>query len=261
MKKRVSSSASVFLILLVCSPICVLGQTSGTKQTGKPPPAQNEEKILNPSFNQYLTGIKRVFHSKINLIYLGSGVGASLLVWPYDNDITEALEDNFDELELQAPDKFGGFFVITGASLITHLIGRATHTPHIANTGLYLFEAYITTQLFTYSAKKLVKRTRPNGQNNLSFPSGHTSGMFSVASVLDKRYGYKVGIPSYLVASFVGLSRIKAKKHFATDVIAGAALGIIVGRSFVPLKNKSKSFGVTPVFFRDYVGMGMNLRF
>jgi hypothetical protein len=165
-----------------------------------------EDKILNPSFSQYIVGIKRGFTNPNNLFYLFSGTIASLMVWPYDEDISEAVQDDFQEFELQAPDKLGGFFVVTGASLFTHLFGRAIRTPHIANTGLYLLEAYLTTEFITVAIKKLVGRTRPNGENRLSFPSGHASGMFTVASVLDKRYGYKVGIPSYLLATFVGIS-------------------------------------------------------
>ncbi|MFQ5823037.1 MAG: phosphatase PAP2 family protein [bacterium] len=271
MKNKINSITSVFLIWVCCSPIDIFGQipeNQGENKLASPQSVDTsiskypEEKILNPSVNQYFSGIKRVLTNKINLFYLVSGTGASLIVWPYDKDISEAIEDdNFNELELQAPDKLGGFFVITGASVFTHLFGRAIRKPHLANTGLYLLEAYFTTVLITGTTKIIVQRTRPNGENNLSFPSGHTSGMFTVASVLDKRYGYKVGIPSYLLAGFVGISRIKMQKHFPTDVIAGAALGIIVGRSFVPSKNNNKSAAVLPVFYRNYVGISYQVHF
>lgn len=256
--------ASVFLIWVCCSPVSTFGQVLEPKQESELRTQDNadsscskyrEDKILNPSLSQYFSGIQRVFTDPDNLYYLFSGSGASLMVWPYDDVISEAVQDDIREFELQAPDKLGKLFVISGASLFTHLFGRVIRKPHLANTGLYLLEAYATTEILTFAAKKLVHRTRPNGENNLSFPSGHTSGMFTVASVLDRRYGYKVGIPGYLLASFVGLSRIKAKKHFATDVIAGATLGIIIGRSFVPSKETHGSFAISPVFYKDYAGL------
>jgi hypothetical protein len=223
---------------------------------------KSEEQVLLPSVSRFVSEIKQVFTSKTNLVYLGTGAGLSLIMWPYDDEIAEDLkEDNLNEFELKAPSKLGSFFTVTGASAFTHLLGRIINKPYLANTGLYLLEAYITTQFITYATKVSVKRTRPNGANKLSFPSGHSSGMFTVASVLDKRYGYKVGIPSYLVAGFVGLSRVKLQKHFPTDVIAGAALGIIIGRSFIPSQNENNSFAISPAFYYNYAGLSVRMRF
>ncbi|MFQ5769061.1 MAG: phosphatase PAP2 family protein [bacterium] len=223
---------------------------------------KSKEKVLAPSLSRFVFEIEQVFTSKINLVYLGIGTGLSLIIWPHDDEISEDLkDDNLKEFELEAPSKLGSFFTITGASAFTYLLGRTIKKPYLANTSLYLFEAYLTTQFITYITKLSVQRTRPNGSDNLSFPSGHSSGMFVVASVLDKRYGYKVGIPSYLVAGFVGISRIKLQKHFPTDVIAGAALGIIIGRSFIPSKKKNNSFAISPAFYFNYTGINCQIHF
>ncbi len=67
--------------------------------------------------------------------------------------------------------------------------------------------------------------------DHASFPSGHTTSAFAVASVL--AFGYKdkpwVGISSFTMATLVGLSRINDDKHWASDVVAGAALGSFIG--------------------------------
>lgn len=221
-----------------------------------------EEKLLNPSFNHYLNGVKRVFTTKHNLMYLATGTFTSLIVWPHDQEISQDLkDDNFKEFELQAPAKFGDFFALAGMSVFTHLIGRALKKPYLANTGLYLIEAFLTTQFITFVTKESVHRTRPDKSNNLSFPSGHTSGIFTLASVLDVRYGYKAGIPSYLLASFVGLSRVKLYKHYPTDVIAGAALGIIIGRSFAQTRGEKNGVAVYPIYNLNYVGFNFQMRF
>ncbi len=80
--------------------------------------------------------------------------------------------------------------------------------------------------------------TRFSGDARLSFPSGHSSMAFSAASLtavmLLKRYPGHVGAylgtaSAYLAASSVATLRVLAGKHFITDVIAGAALGTVIG--------------------------------
>lgn len=66
---------------------------------------------------------------------------------------------------------------------------------------------------------------RPNGKDYEGFPSGHTSSAFSAAGFMQKRYGWTWGVPTTILATLVGISRITAKRHTALQVIAGAALG------------------------------------
>ena len=48
---------------------------------------------------------------------------------------------------------------------------------------------------------------------------------FAAAATLQNRYGWKVGLPAQLLATFVGVSRVEARKHHWYDVVAGAAIG------------------------------------
>lgn len=66
---------------------------------------------------------------------------------------------------------------------------------------------------------------RPDGSNFEGFPSGHTASAFSAVGFLQKRYGWKFGLPTAILATFVGYSRIQARKHTAFQVVAGAMLG------------------------------------
>ena len=88
-----------------------------------------------------------------------------------------------------------------------------------------LWKSLLSTFTATYALKYSIDKTRPNGDCCESFPSGHTSIAFSGATFLDKRYGHKIGIPAYIMASFVGYSRVQAEKHYWEDVITGAAIG------------------------------------
>jgi membrane-associated phospholipid phosphatase len=80
--------------------------------------------------------------------------------------------------------------------------------------------------------KGMVNRTRPDGDEsgrwNSSFPSGHATGAFSLATVVAARYR-KLAIPAYLGATVIGLSRIYLGRHYPSDVAAGAALGVASG--------------------------------
>jgi len=79
--------------------------------------------------------------------------------------------------------------------------------------------------LVTAGLKETFPERRPDGSDRKSFPSGHTSTAFAAAATLQNRYGWQVGVPAQLVAAFVGLSRVQARKHHWYDAVAGAAIG------------------------------------
>lgn len=88
-----------------------------------------------------------------------------------------------------------------------------------------LAKAYLSTLAVVYTLKYAVDRERPDGGRH-AFPSGHTASAFVGASFLQRRYGWRYGVPAYAAAGFVGWSRVHADKHHVSDVLAGAALGI-----------------------------------
>ncbi|WP_320822412.1 phosphatase PAP2 family protein [Reinekea sp.] len=110
----------------------------------------------------------------------------------------------------------------------------ATFAEHDLAAGQALLLSYGSTFALTHLLKNTVNKERPNGRNTLSFPSGHTSSAFSGASFLAKRYGWDVGLPAYLAASFVGYSRVHAQQHDWWDVTAGAAIAIGFNQWLVP---------------------------
>ena len=77
--------------------------------------------------------------------------------------------------------------------------------------------------------KYSVKRLRPDGSRYNSFPSGHTATAFLTASLLHKEYGWRspwFSIGGYTAAAVTGVSRICNNRHWLSDVVAGAAVGI-----------------------------------
>lgn len=88
------------------------------------------------------------------------------------------------------------------------------------------YQSFGTTIGLTHLLKYTVQEERPDGTDSLSFPSGHTSSAFGGASFIHRKYGWKNAIVPYMLASFVGYSRVHAEKHYVHDVVAGAALAI-----------------------------------
>ncbi len=78
-----------------------------------------------------------------------------------------------------------------------------------------------------YALKNIVREQRPDKSNFQSFPSDTSALAFAPAQFLWDRYGWEYGLPAYAAASFVGYSRIDAKKHHWYDVAAsvGFAFG------------------------------------
>ncbi|MCS3199811.1 phosphatase PAP2 family protein [Candidatus Bacteroides intestinigallinarum] len=94
--------------------------------------------------------------------------------------------------------------------------------------------------------KQTTNVERPDGSNKHSFPSGHTATAFMTATMFTKEYGHKspwVGVGAYSVATATGLMRMANNKHWLSDVLTGAGIGILsteVGYYFADLIFREK---------------------
>src|SRR5690349_11962186 len=113
----------------------------------------------------------------------------------------------------QGGNVIGSFVFQIGAGFATYAGGKAVHNKRLAYAGRDMVRAQIVSQSMVQALKFTVRRERPDGSNSLSFPSGHTSSMFATATVLQRYYGWKVGVPAYAVGSYVGLARMAWNKH------------------------------------------------
>lgn len=128
--------------------------------------------------------------------------------------------------------------------------------------GTYQFsKALAGTIALTYGLKLAINKERPNGENNNSFPSGHTSVAFASAAFVQKRYGWEYGIPAYLFAGYVGYTRIEANKHDGVDVLAGAAIGVGMGYLFTKRYDGKKKLGISSGFIENTPTIGLTYKF
>lgn len=87
--------------------------------------------------------------------------------------------------------------------------------------------AYVLLGITSGIAKEAFHTLRPNGGDYKSFPSGHTDFSFCGAELVRLEYGWGWGGLAYAMATAVGAQRIIKNRHWASDVIMGAGLGIL----------------------------------
>ncbi len=81
-----------------------------------------------------------------------------------------------------------------------------------------------------YTTKSLVTRERPDGSSSNSFPSGHTATAFVAAEFLHQEYKDKspwISVGGYAMGALIGASRVYNDRHWVSDVVAGAGIGIL----------------------------------
>jgi membrane-associated phospholipid phosphatase len=178
-------------------------------------------------------------------VTLGIGGALSLAVSPADEHLTEqaSLEENIGD-DFGVGGWGGNGYVQVGTAFATLIIGHATHKPRVQALGFDLARAQVVNSILTQGLKVVVDRKRPDG-SSYSFPSGHSSASFATATVLQQHFGWKVGVPAYAAATYIGGTRLSKNHHYASDVLFGAALGIVAGRT-VTIGHGAQRFAVAP---------------
>ncbi|MEW6356999.1 MAG: phosphatase PAP2 family protein [Planctomycetota bacterium] len=184
-----------------------------------------------------------------NLIVLGGAGGLTAVsIDEWDRPVRRHFDERRDRLE--GWDEVGNVLGHPGTHWgvmgLFYTYAKLSDDPTTLETSKRLAEALILNDLTTLVLKLSTGRNRPNG-DHFSFPSGHVSSSFALAAVLDGMYGHWVGMPLYAVGAFVGLSRLDARQHHLSDVIFGAALGYVFGRTVTKVRErKVLGFEVAP---------------
>ena len=111
-----------------------------------------------------------------------------------------------------------------------------------------LLTSYVIMTASVLSLKSITRVERPDGTSKNSFPSGHTATAFAGAEFLWQEYRHKsiwYGIAGYAVATGTGIFRVYNNRHWITDVVAGAGIGIL---------SKKIAYWVNPYIKRKLFG-------
>jgi membrane-associated phospholipid phosphatase len=136
--------------------------------------------------------------------------------------LTQAHADNAIAKFASGP---GTILYVATGTLASLIEDGPDSKEHAART----VDAVITTGLLTEVLKATVREKRPRSDSQTSFPSGHTSVAFAVAT-MESHYHPKQSLLWYGGAALIGASRVSLHEHYWHDVAAGAALGYLTAK-------------------------------
>lgn len=201
--------------------------------------------------NQLWESTRDSFSGK-RLLALGAGAGASMLAHTQDEAVQRYFQQNHP---LKGSERYGDVlgqgYTHVAIDLGFYCWGKLGNNERALRVSKALMKGLIINALATQGLKYTIRRKRPAGDARNSFPSGHTSNAFLTATVISGMYdwNWKVTIPLYLTASFVGASRLERGSHWLSDVTFGAVLGTVIGLATSNNHKKENDQGlqVTPI--------------
>jgi membrane-associated phospholipid phosphatase len=199
---------------------------------------------------------------KNTLYWLGAGAVGALVIHPADDYVNNRLSNSDSAKTFFTAGKYIGLFpVLMGTAATTYLVGRSRDSTRLRHIGMDLIEATILSESLTQLIKVAVRRERPvqddgTRASGYAFPSGHAAATFAAATVLQQHLGWKWAVPTYAIGSYVAMSRLVDDRHWASDVVAGAAEGIIVGRS---VTWHGRNFYASPMLVPKGAGIIVNV--
>ena len=138
------------------------------------------------------------------------------------------------------------------------------------NTLLLIAKSEVIMLSSTFLVKHLSREERPDGSDNLSFPSGHTAQAFLAASIVHTEFRDKsqwYGIGAYAVATSVAGLRMVVNKHWQSDVVAGAGFGILSAHlAYLTHRNRwgrqaiGRDMSIMPIYYGNAPGLSFTWR-
>lgn len=268
---------SLFRRVVVCVTLCLVPPAVASAQEQAPPTgsttdstravqsaddrevAEWESPAAAPSFGAAMKGLPRDvwgFVSFDTAKVVGVGLGAALAAHPSDSASLEEFQESARFRDFVSPgNTYGSFAVQAGGAFGTYLIGRWSDHPRLAQVGLDVIRVQVVTQVWVQAVKLSVNRERPDG-TPYSFPSGHVASSFATAGIVQREFGWKVGLPMYGLGTYVAAARVAQNHHYVSDVIFGAAVGLASAHS-LRISHGTHSLLVSP----GVVGTGLGVNF
>lgn len=192
----------------------------------------------------------------------------------FQNNRTAVRDDVADSLETIGSGRnvLIGNVGLIGAGYLLQLNNEGNKLMHTAMTSL---EAQLFADGLSGLTKYAVGRARPNAGEGVhsfnpfegfdkSFPSSHAARSFAVAAVFAEEYPQPIPFLAYTGATVISLSRIYLNEHFASDVLAGAALGLAIGKFLIwrhRNPNPGRGWEVVPFTSNAQPGLGLTVHY
>lgn len=193
--------------------------------------AEKTQELSSPSIWEEFTSFYK--EDTAQKILIGGAIATGLLLATKTQTVDKVQADMSGHKPFGDYAKYGDYMgqLVPNILYIGGMMAHSYSSDSVTSSeraGL-MFKATAYAGLTTNILKRAVGEERPNGGDNLSFPSGHTTTAFAFASVVAAEHGMGYGSWAYALATFVGLSRINDNAHHLHDVIAGASIGAAYG--------------------------------
>lgn len=239
-------------MLSAASALSVALALAASSAAAPAPHPSNPDRPITQIFRNLADDVKALPSADTALV-LSIGAGIAVVTHPIDDNMSTWVAGQGPSGYTKLGRTIGDGWIQGGAALATYAIGAAAHHQPTAHLGSDLIRGQFLNAIVTRGAKLVAHRARPGGSTD-SFPSGHSSASFLTASVLDGHFGWRVGAPAYAIASFVGWTRVRDNAHWVTDVVIGATIGTVIGRTVTATERKSQWL-VVPSASRSAVGV------
>jgi membrane-associated phospholipid phosphatase len=277
----------------LCGADCLSDEPILAKRTKRKPSARRisnssdrrpDLELNSDYFLNIFSDTKYIFLSPLrwqarDWVKAGLVLGATGGLFLLDDEIRDFIQDErsttTDDIA-SVFEPFGNGGYTFGGLVGFYLYGRVFENSKAERTALLAVESFAVTGIFTFALKFSTGRARPQsardsgewiGPNldDVSFPSGHTSSAFSIATVLASEYKNNPWVPpvAYGLATLTGLSRLNDNKHWASDVFLGGALGYFIAKTVLKLHSnkKGRHYTIYPRLSRKEVGLDFAMRF
>ncbi|MDH5705983.1 MAG: phosphatase PAP2 family protein [Candidatus Aminicenantes bacterium] len=227
-------------------------------QDSAPEDKLNKEFLVNfkNDFGQVI--VSPAHWKKKDFLKLSAVLGTGLILYAVDQDIRQWVQDNSTSSSEHFSNfvtHFGDGGVLAGLIAAIYTTGELSKSNGLRKTALSSLESWLTTGVVVGVMKFTIGRARPyteesscsfhpfsTGSRNYSFPSGHASAAFAVATAIaeQSKKDY-VDVAAYTLASLVALSRVHKDKHWASDVFVGACMGYFIAKKISALDRDRNS--------------------